>query len=609
MRIAALFAVIFFTFTASVRAAAITAPVHAKFEDGPKINRVKTKLTDQSGTNISGMSMTHSQTSPARVQSFATAANTASLGPNLIQNPGFETSGVTGFPANWLKGGYGANTRTLTYPVIGNSGSKAAQVSITSYTSGDAKWYFQNIPITGGATYQFSDYSKSNVPTIIDVQYTMKDGSLAYEDIATVPASGTFTQTIAQFTAPANAVSVVIFHVINRVGTLTVDDYALQQISSTEPPSENLVPNGAVENGTTAPTSWRNSRWGTNTAAFTYPVTGPDGSKAIRTTITGHASGDAKWYFTPLSLSPGVYTYSDQFSATTGSIVTVQFQNANGSFSYKDIATLPASSVWKSVTADFTVPNGTQNVTVFHLIQSNGTLTVDNISLAKKSTLSGIFTTGAVTLRFDDGWLSQYQNALPKMTSAGIKGTFYIVSRQLSDNGFPGYMSQHQVKQLYASGMEIGAHTRTHADLSTLSASAQQTEIQGSRQDLLGWNVGTIDSFAYPFGAYNSTTLGIVKNAGFSSAVASITGDVTPTSDPYQLEHHEIVKTTTLADVKSWIDEAASKKLWLIITIHEVNTTCNTYCVSPTLFNQIVDYLKTKNIPVITTSQGMQSLK
>jgi hypothetical protein len=106
--------------------------------------------------------------------------------------------------------------------VVGNVGTKGAQISITSYTSGDAKWYFQNIPVTGGATYQFSDYSLSDVATIIVLQYAMKDGTVSYADIANVPASASYKLTTVQFTAPANAASVEIFHVINQVGSLSV---------------------------------------------------------------------------------------------------------------------------------------------------------------------------------------------------------------------------------------------------------------------------------------------------------------------------------------------------------------------------------------------------
>lgn len=591
-------------FGASANAA--RAPRH---EEGPIQSTVRTKLTKPDKTNASGATMTPA-TAPAsqelRVAALAPTAQT--LGPNLIQNPGFETAGTNGLPTNWSKGGYGTNTRTLTYPVAGNESAKAAKIAITSYTSGDAKWYFPDIAITGGATYQFSDYSMSNVPTIVVLVYTMKDGSVAYADIATVSPSTTYKQTIAQFTAPTNAKSLTIYHVIKSVGTLSIDDFSLKQVSDSPQPT-NLVPNGNLESGTTLPTGWKSSRWGTNTAAFTYPATGVDGTKAVQTTISSYTSGDAKWYFTPITPSSGIYTYTDQYSSTAPSTVTVQLQNADGTFSYANIATLSASSAFKSVTADFTVPNGTQNVTVFHLIKSNGTLTVDNVSIVKKSALSGVFSTGAVTLRFDDAWASQYQNALPKMQSAGIKGTFYVTTQQLSNNGFPGYMSKAQVQDLYAKGMEIGAHTRTHTDLTTLSASAQQTEIQGSRTDLLAWNVGPVNSFAYPFGAYTDTTISAVKNAGFTSAAATINGDISPTSDPYQLENHALQKSTSLAQAKAWIDEAVSKRLWLILTIHEVGSTCGQYCVSTSTFNGIVDYLKTKNVPVVTVSQGLQSLQ
>jgi len=581
-------------------------------------HRVVSKLRDLTGTNLSGKSVDTSASTEPQMRSVASpqaqTASATSLGPNLIQNGNLETTGSNGLPSGFSKGGYGTNTRTLTYPVSGNNSTKGAQVTITSYTNGDAKWYFPNVSVTPGATYQFSDYSSGNVPSIIDIQYKMSDGTFTYADIANVPASGAFQQTTKQFTVPANVASLTIFHLINRVGTLTVDDYSLNQVSTTQPPPpppQNLVPNGNFETtGTNGlPTGWNRDHWGTNTPTFTYPVTGPDGSKAAKVAISSYTSGDAKWDFAPISVTPGVYTYSEEYSSNVPSVIDVQYQNADNSFTYRDIANLPASSGFTKATVDFTVPNGTKNITVFHLIQNVGTLTVDNVSVTQKAAFKGVFTTGAVSLRFDDGWQSQYDNAIPKMQASGFHGTFYIVTQQLSDNGFSGYMSKAEIQKLFSFGEEIGAHTRTHPDLTTLSASQQQTEIQGSRQDLLSWNVGQILSFAYPYGAYNATSIQTVKNAGFTSGAATIDGDVTPTSDPYQLEHHEIQNTTTLAQVQSWIDEAATKKLWLILTFHRVDQNCDQYCTTPQEFGQIIDYLAQKNIPVVTVSQGLQSLQ
>jgi peptidoglycan/xylan/chitin deacetylase (PgdA/CDA1 family) len=291
------------------------------------------------------------------------------------------------------------------------------------------------------------------------------------------------------------------------------------------------------------------------------------------------------------------------------SIVELQLLNADGSYTYKDLSLLSATRGFAHESIDFTVPDGTKNVTVYHLVQQVGTLTIDNASLVKKAEFTGVFTTGAVSLRFDDGWQSQWDNAIPAMQADGLKGTFYIVSQQIADNDYSGFMSKAEIAQMAQMGEEIGAHTRTHPDLTTLTPAQQREEIDGSRQDLLSWNVGPIRSFAYPYGAYSTTTIQIVKDAGFENAAATISGDVTPTSDPYQLEDEEVQDTTSLAQVKAWIDDAATKKLWLVLTFHRVDQNCDTYCTSPQEFREIADYLKQKGIPVVTVSEGLQSMQ
>ena len=622
---------LFAVFTQYTHAASTSTP---RTEGNLKGEVKASKLLDTSGQNLSGSTMLPSgsttlsgkvqpsstatpQTTQA-VQTQAVQTQASTLGPNLIPNPSLETAGTGGVPQNWHKGGYGTNTRTLTYPATpAQDGSKAASVNISSYTSGDAKWYFDNVSVTPGSTYQFSNFYQSTVPSEVDIQYTLSNGSNSYAVLGAPAAASSYQNFTAQFIVPTNVVSLTIFHVIDGVGTLTTDNYALNQITAGSPPPPppppgNLISNGNFEAGSTnAPTGWGKGGWGTNTRTFSYPVTSGDGSKGAKVTITGYSSGDAKWYFTPLSLQQGVYTFTDQYSSTVPSEIDSQIQNADGSFSYKTLVKLPASSAWTSTSIDLSVPAGTQNVTIFHLINSNGSLSMDNATLQSKSGgVGGVFSTGAVTLRFDDGWHTQLDYAIPKLNSAGLKGTFYLVSQQMSDNGFTDFISIAQAQQMFAQGHEIGAHTRTHPDLVTLSAADQQSEIQGSRQDILGWNVGPVNTFAYPFGSYNATTLQIVKNAGFSSAASTIDGNVTPTSDPYQLERFSVENTTTFAQIKAAIDNAIAKKQWVIFAIHKIQPTgCDQYCTTPTIFNQTVDYLVQTHVPVVTVSQGIQSLQ
>jgi peptidoglycan/xylan/chitin deacetylase (PgdA/CDA1 family) len=533
-----------------------------------------------------------------------------SLGANLIPNPSVETAGTGGVPASWHKGGYGTNTRVLTYPVAGSggAGTKAIGIAVSGYTSGDAKWYFDAVPVKASTVYEFSDASQATAPSIITAQFNLSDGTTVYTDIQHVAASGSFQTNTIRFTSPAKAVSVTIFHLLNQNGTLTTDDYSLHEVTQSQGSNPIQNPGFEIAGGNGLPASWAKGGYGTNTRAFVYPVTGNPGN-AARITMSGYTNGDAKWVFTPVALAQGTYTYTDTYQSTVPSTLTVQFTNANGTLTYRDIGTLPASGGWSTASGEFSVGAGVTSVTVFHLIKANGTLTLDNAAITPKSGPAGIFTTGAVTFRFDDDLSSQYVSAVPKLESAGFKGSFYIITHETGDDGFPGFMTHAQIIDLASRGHEIGAHTRTHPDLTTLTASQQQGEICGSRQDLQSWGISPIDSFAYPFGAYDASTDSVVKSCGLSSAATSNGGYVTQASDPFQLERQSIQNSTTIAQVKQWVDSAAANHVWLIMEFHGIETSGDQYSMTPTLFNQVVDYVKQKGIPVVTVSQGAVSLQ
>ena len=86
--------------------------------------------------------------------------------------------------------------------------------------------------------------------------------------------------------------------------------------------------------------------------------------------------------------------------------------------------------------------------------------------------------------------------------------------------------------------IDIGCHTMTHPQLSSLTPSGQLDEIRGCKkylEDLLGHPV---EHFAYPFGGqedYTSDTVSLLRGMGFSSACSTLPGLVTKYSDSIQL--------------------------------------------------------------------------
>ena len=93
-----------------------------------------------------------------------------------------------------------------------------------------------------------------------------------------------------------------------------------------------------------------------------------------------------------------------------------------------------------------------------------------------------------------------------------------------------------EARQLAAiAGVEIGAHSVTHAMLPTLKPEAQSREIGGAKQALERLLGRAITVFAYPFGDYNAETADLVRAAGFGLACTTERGGITRETNNFRL--------------------------------------------------------------------------
>ncbi len=147
------------------------------------------------------------------------------VGANLIANGDLEV-GSANNPTAWAQGGWGTNARAFTYPVAGETGD-AARVEITSYTSGDAKWFFNDVTVVSGTDYTFSETYKANVASGLTARYTTADGTVSYEYLATLPIAATWQTHVETISVPAGVTALTIFHTITSVGVLDIDNFSL----------------------------------------------------------------------------------------------------------------------------------------------------------------------------------------------------------------------------------------------------------------------------------------------------------------------------------------------------------------------------------------------
>jgi peptidoglycan/xylan/chitin deacetylase (PgdA/CDA1 family) len=123
-----------------------------------------------------------------------------------------------------------------------------------------------------------------------------------------------------------------------------------------------------------------------------------------------------------------------------------------------------------------------------------------------------------VALTFDDGYEDAFTAALPALQRYGFTATFYIVTEYV---GQPGYMGWEQLAALRDAGMEIGSHSVSHPDLTTLDATELLRQVAGSRAELEARLGVRAVSFCYPAGRYSAAVLEAVRAAGYESATTT----------------------------------------------------------------------------------------
>ncbi len=163
---------------------------------------------------------------------------------NLIQNPSLEDAVVSAAdtPEFWIRGGYGINNVTYTYPVVGFDGADAAKVSMSSYTDGDAKWFHNPVTIAPNTSYNFSGYFMGNTSAGGVVQIGYGNGTYTYIDLGDAAPGPSWTRVDRRFTTPAGAQTAVVGLVLNGVGELTIDNFSLTQSTSTPPVGDTTKP-------------------------------------------------------------------------------------------------------------------------------------------------------------------------------------------------------------------------------------------------------------------------------------------------------------------------------------------------------------------------------
>ncbi len=171
----------------------------------------------------------------------------------------------------------------------------------------------------------------------------------------------------------------------------------------------------------------------------------------------------------------------------------------------------------------------------------------------------------AVCITFDDGYADNCDAAIPWLLENNVPFTYFVTSSNLlsgepfahdSDQNCPlAPNTPQQLRDMAAAGVEIGAHTRTHADLGTLAAESDlYDEIVGSKHDLEALLDTAVRYFAFPFGLQENMTTAAFRvafQAGFWGVCSAYGGYNMPGSDSFHLQR--IHGDPTWSRFRNWL--------------------------------------------------------
>lgn len=170
----------------------------------------------------------------------------------------------------------------------------------------------------------------------------------------------------------------------------------------------------------------------------------------------------------------------------------------------------------------------------------------------------------SVVVTLDDGFADNFRNALPVLLREGIPATVFLTAGYIGEAELPVLrdrrgitpLTWEEVRAMAEAGVELGAHTLTHASLPALDDESLRREVQGSRDRIEAETGLRPSSFCYPRGHFDERVKRAVRAAGFELACTTLPGCVTPDTHPFSLRRTFIAFDDTLRDFRRKLEGA-----------------------------------------------------
>lgn len=168
----------------------------------------------------------------------------------------------------------------------------------------------------------------------------------------------------------------------------------------------------------------------------------------------------------------------------------------------------------------------------------------------------------SVVVTFDDGFADNYTNAFPVLQKEEIPATVFLTVDYIGTDELPVLRDRRgvpplrweQVEEMARHGVDLGAHTLTHPNLTTLDDESLRHEVAESGRQIRERTGFEPRTFCYPRGDFDARVKDAVREAGYELACTTMPGCVTRDTHPFSLRRTFIANDDTLRDFRHKLD-------------------------------------------------------
>ncbi len=147
---------------------------------------------------------------------------------------------------------------------------------------------------------------------------------------------------------------------------------------------------------------------------------------------------------------------------------------------------------------------------------------------------------GLAALVFDDALAGVTRHGLEVLHEEQVPASLAVVSTAMGQRPtwWPGSgptMSRRELLAAFDAGLDVIAHTRTHASLPNADDAGLRRELEGSKADLEDLFGRAVDVVAYPFGHHDPRVRAASAEAGYLAAYTFLNGRIRGSEDPFRL--------------------------------------------------------------------------